>query len=105
MAEKDGTVTEPPAAPDGKPRDPHRARPWRTEGLPKGQPAAKRPRWNTVVWIAGYALVFALLTMQDWGGKPRAVSYTEFKTQVAATNVTEVFARGSTIEGELRKPA
>jgi cell division protease FtsH len=103
MAEKDGA--EVPSAPDGKTPDPQRPRPWRTEGLPKGQPDGKRPRWHNAIWIVGYILVFGLLTMQEWAAKPRAVSYTDFKTQVAATNVKEVFARGSSIEGELRKPA
>src|SRR6185295_6224841 len=43
--------------------------------------------------------------MQDRVSKPHAVSYTDFKAQVAAGNVSAVFARGSTIEGELKKPA
>jgi cell division protease FtsH len=43
--------------------------------------------------------------MQDRLARPQAVSYTEFKAQVAAGNVEDVFARGDTIEGELKKPA
>ena len=35
--------------------------------------------------------------------EPEAVPYTEFKAQVANKNVTEIFARGDTIEGELKK--
>lgn len=36
---------------------------------------------------------------------PRSIPYTEFKAQVANKNVHEIFARGDSIEGELRKAA
>ncbi len=81
-------------------------RPWRTEGLPKGRPASRRPRWPTLLaWLLGYAVLFGLLTWQDRASGPQAIPYTEFKAQVANKNVGEVFARGNTIEGMLRKPA
>jgi len=92
----------------GEPADQPPARPWRTEGLPsKGKPPDKRrPGWFAMAaWFLGYLVFFGLLTMQDRMDRPQAVSYTEFKTQVANKNVTEVFARGDTIEGELRKAA
>src|SRR5262245_24046662 len=99
--------TAPPPSPPGAapPADrPHR-RPWRTEGLPK-EPPAKRRRWiGLAVWAAGYLILFGSLTMQDRLARPEAVAYTEFKAQVAAGNVSEVFARGGTIEGALKKPA
>lgn len=89
-----------PPSPNQPPR-----RPWRTEGLPNDQPA-KRGRWTGVAaWVAGYLILFALLTMQDRLARPESVPYTEFKAQVAAGNVAEVFARGDTIEGELKKAA
>src|SRR6266849_3083010 len=82
-----------------------RPRPWRTEGRPKGQPA-KRRRWvGLAVWGAAYLILFVLLTMQDRLAAPEAVSYTEFKAQVAADNVAEVFARGDAIQGALKKSA
>jgi cell division protease FtsH len=55
------------------------------------------------LWLVGYLVLFGLLTVQDRLSGPQAVSYTEFKTQVAAKNVAEVFARGDSIEGQLRK--
>ncbi len=79
-------------------------RPWRTEGLPKGTAPKPRPRWLTLaLWIVGYLVLFAVLTVQDRLAGPQAVPYTEFKTQVVAKNVAEVFARGDSIEGELKK--
>jgi cell division protease FtsH len=57
------------------------------------------------VWVFGYVLFFGVLTMQDRMSGPAAVPYTEFKAQVANKNVAEVFARGNTIEGGLKKEA
>jgi cell division protease FtsH len=80
------------------------SQPWRTEGLPKGQPPAPRRRWPLIaIGFAGYLLLFAILTVQDRLSGPQAVPYTEFKNQVASKNVAEVFARGDSIEGELKK--
>ena len=53
--------------------------------------------------LAGYLVLFGLLTVQDQLSGPQAVPYTEFKAQVASQNVSEVFARGDSIEGELKK--
>jgi cell division protease FtsH len=79
-------------------------RPWRTEGLPKGEPAKPRSRWVMVVaWLVGYLLLFGVLTLQDRLSGPQAVPYTEFKNQVVNKNVSEVFARGDSIEGQLKK--
>jgi cell division protease FtsH len=81
-------------------------RPWRTEGLPKKGPPARGPRWLTMgVLLVGYLVLFGILTIQDRLAGPQAVTYTEFKTQVAGRNVAELFARGDTIEGQLKKPA
>ena len=80
--------------------------PWRTEGLPRGDPGRQRRRWiTTATWLVGYGVLFGMLTLQDRLSGPQAVPYTEFKAQVAAKNVTEVFAKGDTIEGALKKAA
>ncbi len=80
------------------------ARPWRTEGLPKRPPPNPSRRWITAaVWVVGYLLLFGVFTVEDQLSEPQLVPYTEFKTQVSAKNVAEVFARGDSIEGELRK--
>src|SRR3954466_10516859 len=81
-------------------------KPWRTEGLPPGQPEKPRLRWSTVgVWLIGYLLLFGLLTVQDRLTGPEPVPYTEFKTQVANRNVGALFAHGNSIQGELKKAA
>ena len=95
---------EDPASDAPPPQQP--ARPWRTEGLPKGSPSKPRPRWVTMaLWVVGYLLLFGVLTVQDRLSGPQPVPYTEFKSQVAAKNVGELFARGDSIEGELKKAA
>jgi cell division protease FtsH len=81
-------------------------RPWRTEGLPKREPAKGRSRWLTIaISLVGYLLLFGILTLQDRLSGPQPVPYTEFKNQVDNKNVSEVFARGDSIEGQLKKAA
>jgi cell division protease FtsH len=99
----------PPNAPTtrksaGSPGAPPPGRPWRTEGLPASQPPKQRPRWVTLaIWGASYLLLFGTLTVQDRLSGPQPVPYTEFKTQVSNENVAELFARGDSIEGQLKK--
>jgi cell division protease FtsH len=83
--------------------------PWRTEGLPPDKSAQEpqKPKWNwtelALRALLVYGLVFGFLTLQDRMGGPSPISYTEFDRQVEAGNVTEVFARGYSIQGELRE--
>jgi cell division protease FtsH len=96
----DPGLKRPPSA--AAPETPSR-RPWRTEGLPKGQPPNPRRRWITAaLWFVGYLVVFGLFTIQDRFSGPQLVPYTEFKNQVANKNVAELFARGDSIEGQLQ---
>jgi len=57
------------------------------------------------MWLGAYLLLFGILTLQDRLSGPQPVPYTEFKTQAANKNVAELFARGDSIEGQLKKPA
>jgi cell division protease FtsH len=94
--------TREPGPPDTPP--PRPLRPWRTEGLPKEKPRDPKRRWITAaIWLVGYLVLFATLTVQDRLSGPQAVPYTEFKNQVASKNVVELFARGDSIEGQLKK--
>ncbi len=91
-----------PAPPD-KDRPP--GRPWRTEGLPEGyDKETKKPRWWLIIgiFVVGYLVLFGILSVQDSLSGPVTVSYTDFTGQVQAGNVAEVFAKGDTIEGQLK---
>jgi cell division protease FtsH len=94
----------------GSPEDRASRPPWRTEGLPPGKAGGAPPKqernWGKflVRALLVYGVVFAFLTIQDHMSGPEAISYTEFDKQVEAKNIGEVFARGYTIQGELRTP-
>ena len=90
--------------PPGTDRPPER--PWRAEGLPKDRSPGQRRRWTTAAfWVVGYLLLFGILTVQDRLSEPEPIPYTEFKTQVANKNVGELFARGDSVQGQLKKAA
>jgi cell division protease FtsH len=55
------------------------------------------------MWLGGYLVLFGILTLQDRLSGPQPVPYTEFKIQTANKNVAELFARGDSIEGQLKK--
>jgi cell division protease FtsH len=101
----------PSAPPPGVPRESiPPSRPWRTEGLPPEKPtkgaAPPKRRWWVLLLQAliVYGIFFLILTIQDRMSGPLAISYTEFDKQVEAGNVSQVFARGHTIQGALREP-
>jgi cell division protease FtsH len=92
--------------PDPAPPSGSSSPPWRTEGLPPGQPPKRPRRWRNVgLWVGAGMVLFAILTVQERLAEPGAVPYTEFRRQVEARNIAEVFARGESIEGGLKKPA
>jgi cell division protease FtsH len=91
------------AAPERKQAPP---KPWRTEGLPPAPGNERKSRWPLfALAVIGYVVVFAIVTMEDRSSAPEAVPYTEFGAQVAAENVAEVFSRGDSIQGVLKKAA
>ena len=80
------------------------SQPWRTEGIPPKQPPPRRRGWiGPAVMLLGYLVFFGIVTLQDRMSGPQAISYTEFKNQVGNKNVGEVFARGDSIEGSVKK--
>ncbi|MEO8180819.1 MAG: ATP-dependent metallopeptidase FtsH/Yme1/Tma family protein, partial [Deltaproteobacteria bacterium] len=100
------STSKPSKAPELRPSSPAPARPWRTEGLPPAGQPPQRPRWLRIgLGLLVYLVFFSVLTVQDWIEGPDAVPYTEFKKQVDAQNVAEVFARGDSIQGGLRQPS
>jgi cell division protease FtsH len=97
-----------PGPPSPQPANRRPERPWRTEGLPRGQgdeDKSRRRPWLRVALalLVSYGVVFALLSWQDVSGGPATIPYTAFTEQVQARNVAEVYARGDTIQGTLRQ--
>jgi cell division protease FtsH len=78
--------------------------PWRSEGAP---PPRKMPGgWAGLILTALVVFLAAnlLLSFFGGGGGP-AISYTEFSKQVRNGNVSKIYARGDTIQGELKREA
>ncbi|MFF4232577.1 ATP-dependent zinc metalloprotease FtsH [Streptomyces sp. NPDC001820] len=78
--------------------------PWRSEGAP---PPRKMPGgWPGLILSAlvVYLAANLLLSFLGGGGGP-TISYTEFSKQVANGNVSKIYARGDTIQGELKRQA
>ncbi len=86
-------------------------KPWRTEGVPTGSGGDddKKPRinWRRLLpmLLLSYLLTFLIFSWQDGLSAAPVVSYTEFAKQVSAGNVAEVFTKGDTIQGKLKKSA
>ncbi|TCC57637.1 ATP-dependent metallopeptidase FtsH/Yme1/Tma family protein [Kribbella pittospori] len=113
MSDQDQRPREqPPSDPDDRSNGSQRPadQPWRTEGLPPRKQGDKPRRPSWLRWVAfivgGYLVLFLLTTMQDqMSGSAETVSYTEFSAQVQKGNVSEIFARGDTIQGQLKNEA
>ena len=88
-------------------------KPWRTEGLKnpevpdnKARGSKKTPKWMIwVVWGLILVGIFAYFSYQDRVKAGQTISYTEFAAQLNADNVEKIYARGDTIQGELRNEA
>jgi cell division protease FtsH len=98
-----------PADRDGRPDRP----PWKVEGAPPtgdGVQDGSKPNWGRVVrrtwWLVLLALIVNWIIASTLMGTSRTtVSYTFFRNQVQAGNVSEVTSTGDTIEGTFRAPA
>jgi cell division protease FtsH len=114
-----GRATEAPPRPAGPPRAPDRPTggdrppdrpPWKVEGGPPGpgSPDGDKPNWGRVLrrtwWLIVLALIVNWIIASTFMGTSRTtVSYTFFRDQVQAGNVSEVTSTGDTIEGAFRK--
>ncbi|MER7835197.1 ATP-dependent zinc metalloprotease FtsH [Streptomyces sp. NPDC096040] len=84
--------------------------PWRTEGAPeeppKPPPGAPRMRggwWRLVLTaLVVYLLANLVLSYFDQANEP-TISYTEFSKQVNDGNVAKIYAKGDSIQGQLKK--
>ena len=112
-----GRATEAPPRPGAPPRpsdrpadrDDRSTPPWKVEGGPPatGTPGPTKPNWGKVLrrtwWLILLALVVNWIIASTLMGTSRTtVSYTAFRAQVAAGNVSEVTSTGDTIEGTFR---
>lgn len=110
----EGEVVERPASQDRKgpsgeePGRDDEPRPWRSEGLPAKPPAPQRPRINwwrfALTMLLVYAAFFLISSFFD-GGTVETISYTQFTQQVQAKNVKDIYAKGFSIQGELKNAA
>ncbi|MEU6313730.1 ATP-dependent zinc metalloprotease FtsH [Streptomyces sp. NPDC047014] len=79
--------------------------PWRSEGAPPTPPPRRRMPggWRGLILAAAVVFVIAnvVLSFFNEGDEP-TISYTEFSKQVAAGNVSTIYAKGDAIQGELK---
>ncbi|MGV9775126.1 ATP-dependent zinc metalloprotease FtsH [Streptosporangium sp. NPDC003464] len=95
--------------PDAEGRDREdQPKPWRSEGLPGEPPAPQRPKINwkrfLLTLLVVYAGFFLISSIFDSGGV-ETVSYTQFLRQVQAGNVKDIYAKGFSVQGDLKKAA
>ncbi|WP_034384941.1 ATP-dependent zinc metalloprotease FtsH [Herbidospora cretacea] len=91
--------------PDSRPeKSGDEAKPWRSEGLPPPKP--NRPKVNWWRFALTMALTYAafFIVSSFFDGEPRqTISYTEFARQVNGGNVKDIYATGTSIQGNLKK--
>ncbi|MFJ2819577.1 ATP-dependent zinc metalloprotease FtsH [Streptomyces toxytricini] len=78
--------------------------PWRSEGAPPSPPKKRMPggwRWLVLAALLVFLVTNLVLSFFNEGDEP-TVSYTEFSRQVAAGNVSKIYAKGDAIQGELK---
>ncbi|MCX4513550.1 ATP-dependent zinc metalloprotease FtsH [Streptomyces sp. NBC_01619] len=79
--------------------------PWRSEGAPPPTPPKRKMPggWPGLVLAAILVFCIAFVALSYFtNGDERTISYTEFTKQVTAGNVTKIYAKGDTIEGQLK---
>ncbi|WP_369214215.1 ATP-dependent zinc metalloprotease FtsH [Streptomyces flavofungini] len=84
-------------------------KPWRSEGAPSPEPTPppkkKMPGgWGGLILTAliVYLIANVVLSFFNEGDEP-TISYTEFSKQVDAGNVTKIYSKGDSIQGQLKK--
>ncbi|MGW2963633.1 ATP-dependent zinc metalloprotease FtsH [Streptomyces sp. NPDC001220] len=84
--------------------------PWRTEGAPEeppkppsGGPRMRGGWWRLIMTaLVVYLLANLVLSYFDQANEP-TISYTEFSKQVNDGNVDKIYAKGDSIQGQLKK--
>ncbi|MFG2931842.1 ATP-dependent zinc metalloprotease FtsH [Streptomyces achromogenes] len=83
--------------------------PWRTEGAPEEPPRPPGGRgmrggwWRLILTaLIVYLIANLVLSYVDQANEP-TISYTEFSRQVDAGNVDKIYAKGDSLQGQLKK--
>ncbi len=103
--------SRPPERSEGRPSGQDERPSWRVEGeRPSGGDQPTPPHWSRIFrrlwWVILVLLVVNWIFASSMLGPQRTtVSYTFFREQVQAGNVTEITSTGERIEGEFRKAA
>ncbi|MEU1622354.1 ATP-dependent zinc metalloprotease FtsH [Streptomyces sp. NPDC005722] len=81
--------------------------PWRTEGAPPSPPTRRRRRmggWGGMILTALVVFLITDLVLSFFTGpRPTTISYTEFDRQLDRDNISKIYSKGDSIEGQLKK--
>ncbi|MFE7119908.1 ATP-dependent metallopeptidase FtsH/Yme1/Tma family protein, partial [Streptomyces sp. NPDC057654] len=89
-----------PVPPRGNPDQP-----WRAEGTPPApSPKRKMPGgWGRLVLTAVAVFLITDVLLSFFGGNDtKSISYTEFSNQLNADNISKLYSKGESIQGELK---
>ncbi|MGW3656805.1 ATP-dependent zinc metalloprotease FtsH [Streptomyces sp. NPDC005151] len=82
--------------------------PWRSEGAPPPTPQGRKMPggWGRLLLTALAVYLIANLVLSFFNGRNEpTIAYTEFSKQVTAGNVSKIYSKGDSIQGQLRKEA
>ncbi|MEV7234507.1 ATP-dependent zinc metalloprotease FtsH [Streptomyces sp. NPDC051020] len=82
--------------------------PWRSEGAPPPAPQGRKMPggWGRLLLTALAVYLIANLVLSFFNGTNEpTIAYTEFSKQVTAGNVSKIYSKGDSIQGQLRKEA
>ncbi|MEW2487574.1 ATP-dependent zinc metalloprotease FtsH [Streptomyces sp. NPDC048411] len=82
--------------------------PWRSEGAPPPAPQGRKMPggWGRLLLTALAVYLIANLVLSFFNGRHEpTIAYTEFSKQVTAGNVSKIYSKGDSIQGQLRKEA
>ncbi|WP_079170448.1 ATP-dependent zinc metalloprotease FtsH [Mangrovactinospora gilvigrisea] len=79
-------------------------KPWRSEGAPPSPPPKRPISWGRLIVTAIIVFLLANVLFNVYGGSSTTtITYTEFTKQLAAGNVSDIYAKGDAIQGDLKK--
>ena len=76
----------------------------RKQGQDAGKPQIPRINWMVIFWIFLILLLIGPWISKQYGSKGTQISYSAFRKQVEAGNVTKVTVEGEKISGEFKNP-